>query len=197
MSSICMMINSPAVCHEIEMLKIGVDGWLVRKCSQQSLVTYATRTEDNCFRFLVNFGFSFEFCIQCQYKTRDNSVSVPYSSTHHIGSSKKFILPTHPVTPYFLNNGIAFCFYCVPSQRTARLAASKINPTMVQKETYNSGDSPVVTHLTTDPPVSGLYMPDQTGWLILLILWSYVEVRLTKWCQEGEQEQPLDYDRKK
>jgi hypothetical protein len=30
-------------------------------------------------------------------------------------------------------------------------------------KTYNSGDSPVVTHLTTSPPVEGLTCGEQTG----------------------------------
>jgi hypothetical protein len=42
-------------------------------------------------------------------------------------------------------------------------------------KTYNSGDSLVVTHLTTNPPVSCLYMAERTGSLILKILWSYVK----------------------
>jgi hypothetical protein len=41
-------------------------------------------------------------------------------------------------------------------------------------KTYNSGDSLVVTHLTTNPPVSCLYMAERTGSLIFRILWSYV-----------------------
>ena len=41
-------------------------------------------------------------------------------------------------------------------------------------KTYNSGYSLVVTHLTTNPPVTGLYMPERTGWLVILFLWSYV-----------------------
>ena len=53
------------------------------------------------------------------------------------------------------------------------MAASHV---MEQKrtKTYNSGDSLVVTHLTTNPPVSCLYMAERTGSLILKILWSYV-----------------------
>jgi hypothetical protein len=48
---------------------------------------------------------------------------------------------------------------------------------MGQKEnvTYNSGDSLVVTHLTTNPPVHCLYKAERTGSLILNVLWSYVE----------------------
>ena len=42
-------------------------------------------------------------------------------------------------------------------------------------KTYNSGDSLVVTHLTTNPPVYCLYMAERTGSLILSVLWSYVE----------------------
>ena len=44
-------------------------------------------------------------------------------------------------------------------------------------KTYNSGDSLVVTHLTTNPPVSCLYMAERTGSLIFMILWSYVQER--------------------
>ncbi|ETR99799.1 hypothetical protein M419DRAFT_85484, partial [Trichoderma reesei RUT C-30] len=42
------------------------------------------------------------------------------------------------------------------------------------KKTYNSRCSPVVTHLTTNLPVSGLSMGEQTGPRILHYLWSYV-----------------------
>jgi hypothetical protein len=42
-------------------------------------------------------------------------------------------------------------------------------------KTYNSGDSPVVTHLTTSPPVHCLYEAERTGSLIFSVLWSYVE----------------------
>ena len=41
-------------------------------------------------------------------------------------------------------------------------------------KTYNSGYSPVVTHLTTNPPVSCLNIAEQTGSIVLKILWSYV-----------------------
>jgi len=37
-------------------------------------------------------------------------------------------------------------------------------------KTYNSGDSLVVTHLTTNPPVSCLYMAERTGSLALTCL---------------------------
>ncbi|EHK47122.1 hypothetical protein TRIATDRAFT_46492, partial [Trichoderma atroviride IMI 206040] len=43
-------------------------------------------------------------------------------------------------------------------------------------KTYNSRCSPMVTHLTTNLPVSGLSMGEQTGPRILHYLWSYVEV---------------------
>ncbi|KAL5381772.1 hypothetical protein DPSP01_006956 [Paraphaeosphaeria sporulosa] len=42
-------------------------------------------------------------------------------------------------------------------------------------KTYNSGDSPVVTHLTTDPPVHCLCKAERTGSPILSVLWSYVK----------------------
>jgi hypothetical protein len=44
-------------------------------------------------------------------------------------------------------------------------------------KTYNSGDSLVVTHLTTNPPVHCLYMAERTGSLIFSVLWSYVQGR--------------------
>jgi hypothetical protein len=49
-----------------------------------------------------------------------------------------------------------------------------------RSKTYNSGDSLVVTHLTTNPPVSCLYMAERTGSLILKILWSYVLILLAQ-----------------
>ncbi|PTB46638.1 hypothetical protein M441DRAFT_110731, partial [Trichoderma asperellum CBS 433.97] len=41
-------------------------------------------------------------------------------------------------------------------------------------KTYNSRCSPVVTHLTTNLPVSGLSRGERTGPRILHYLWSYV-----------------------
>ena len=43
-----------------------------------------------------------------------------------------------------------------------------------KRKTYNSGDSLVVTHLTTNPPVHCLYMAERTGSLVFSVLWSYV-----------------------
>ncbi|EHK51034.1 hypothetical protein TRIATDRAFT_9959, partial [Trichoderma atroviride IMI 206040] len=45
-----------------------------------------------------------------------------------------------------------------------------------KKETYNSRCSPMVTHLTTNLPVNGLSMGEQTGPRIFHYLWSYVLV---------------------
>ena len=42
------------------------------------------------------------------------------------------------------------------------------------KKTYNSGDSLVVTHLTTSPPVHCLSKAERTGSPVLSVLWSYV-----------------------
>jgi hypothetical protein len=41
-------------------------------------------------------------------------------------------------------------------------------------KTYNSGDSLVVTHLTTNPPVSCLSTAERTGNADFKVLWSYV-----------------------
>ncbi|KAF2788045.1 hypothetical protein K505DRAFT_395440 [Melanomma pulvis-pyrius CBS 109.77] len=43
-----------------------------------------------------------------------------------------------------------------------------------KSKTYNSRDSPMVTHLTTSPPVSCLCKAERTGSPIFMILWSYV-----------------------
>jgi hypothetical protein len=45
-------------------------------------------------------------------------------------------------------------------------------------KTYNSGDSLVVTHLTTNPPVSCLSTAERTGSAEFRILWSYVKDKL-------------------
>ncbi|KAF2714664.1 hypothetical protein K504DRAFT_367030, partial [Pleomassaria siparia CBS 279.74] len=42
-------------------------------------------------------------------------------------------------------------------------------------KTYNSRDSPMVTHLTTSPPVRCLNIAEQTGCVRFIVLWSYVE----------------------
>jgi hypothetical protein len=46
---------------------------------------------------------------------------------------------------------------------------------VIAKKTYNSGYSPVVTHLTTNPPVDCLSTAERTGSSVLSLLWSYVE----------------------
>ncbi|KAF2709192.1 hypothetical protein K504DRAFT_378935, partial [Pleomassaria siparia CBS 279.74] len=43
------------------------------------------------------------------------------------------------------------------------------------KKTYNSRYSPMVTHLTTNPPVQCLNIAEQTGCVRFIVLWSYVE----------------------
>jgi hypothetical protein len=44
------------------------------------------------------------------------------------------------------------------------------------KKTYNSWDSLVVTHPTTNQPACGLSMAERTGSPVLHTLWSYVVV---------------------
>jgi hypothetical protein len=78
-------------------------------------------------------------------------------------------------------------FYRVVDQRTAlrwlRYRDQKVNRTRASfiknqnraAKTYNSGDSPVVTHLITSPPVSCLSTAERTGSAEFRILWSYVE----------------------
>ncbi|KAF2786098.1 hypothetical protein K505DRAFT_400089 [Melanomma pulvis-pyrius CBS 109.77] len=43
-----------------------------------------------------------------------------------------------------------------------------------KSKTYNSRDSPMVTHLTTSPPVLCLNRAERTGSLVFKVLWSYV-----------------------
>ncbi|KAH7390766.1 hypothetical protein DE146DRAFT_142482 [Phaeosphaeria sp. MPI-PUGE-AT-0046c] len=44
-------------------------------------------------------------------------------------------------------------------------------------KTYNSGDSLMVTHSTTSPPVRCLNRAERTGSLVFNVLWSYVMSR--------------------
>jgi hypothetical protein len=53
------------------------------------------------------------------------------------------------------------------------------------KKTYNSGCSPVVTHLATNLPVHCLNRAERTGSLVFNVLWSYVE--------EKRHSNPYDY----
>jgi hypothetical protein len=55
-----------------------------------------------------------------------------------------------------------------------------------KQNTYNSGDSLMVTHLTTSPPVRCLNRAERTGSLVFNVLWSYVEEpRLTYIIAQG------------
>jgi hypothetical protein len=58
-----------------------------------------------------------------------------------------------------------------------RTGKSKANSNTIRpkKNTFNSGDSPVVTHLTTSPPVRCLNRAERTGSLVLNVLWSNVK----------------------
>ncbi|EYE89937.1 hypothetical protein EURHEDRAFT_468380, partial [Aspergillus ruber CBS 135680] len=47
-----------------------------------------------------------------------------------------------------------------------------------KKKTYNSRDSLVVTHPTTNRPACGLSTAERTGSPVLHTLWSYVPVLL-------------------
>jgi hypothetical protein len=61
-----------------------------------------------------------------------------------------------------------------PSSKNNRLP--KLSKSFIKNtKTYNSGYSPVVTHLTTNPPVHCLSTAERTGSSIFSVLWSYVE----------------------
>ncbi|KAF2137378.1 hypothetical protein K452DRAFT_235871 [Aplosporella prunicola CBS 121167] len=63
-----------------------------------------------------------------------------------------------------------------PFDATLRLVFRK-----AKNKTYNSWDSLVVTHLTTNQPVHSLYLAKRTGCLVLYDLWSYV-LNNSAWC---------------
>jgi hypothetical protein len=50
-----------------------------------------------------------------------------------------------------------------------------------KKKTYNSWDSLVVTHPTTNQPACGLSMAERTGSPVFHTLWSYVLDRRREW----------------
>ena len=47
-------------------------------------------------------------------------------------------------------------------------------------KTYNTGDSPVVTHLSTSPAISSLSRAERTGCRVFYYLWSYVLILCSK-----------------
>ena len=72
----------------------------------------------------------------------------------------------------------AICLYATHNTQHRRVVCiCRLSSVIDEKDakTYNSGDSLVVTHLTTNPPVHCLYMAERTGSLIFSVLWSYVE----------------------
>ena len=58
----------------------------------------------------------------------------------------------------------------------------------IPKKTYNSRDSLVVTHPTTNLPISSLCMAERTGCPVFLSLWSYVTANIITNVCIGEQE---------
>ncbi|AEO59258.1 hypothetical protein MYCTH_2064829, partial [Thermothelomyces thermophilus ATCC 42464] len=50
-----------------------------------------------------------------------------------------------------------------------------------ETKTYNTGDSPVVTDLSTNPAISSLTLGERTGSRIFYCLWSYVTVLCKTW----------------
>ncbi|PTB52712.1 hypothetical protein M431DRAFT_90013 [Trichoderma harzianum CBS 226.95] len=58
----------------------------------------------------------------------------------------------------------------MPACKTTTQASQDLQ----KRKTYNSRCSLMVTHSTTNLPVRGLSMGEQTGPRILLYLWSYV-----------------------
>ncbi|KAL5084609.1 hypothetical protein Trisim1_011610 [Trichoderma cf. simile WF8] len=67
-----------------------------------------------------------------------------------------------------------FCGLFVQIEKTQKTPEDKRRQKSKKKKTYNSRCSLVVTHPTTNLPVSGLSMGEQTGPRVLHYLWSYV-----------------------
>ncbi|KAF2022654.1 hypothetical protein EK21DRAFT_82785 [Setomelanomma holmii] len=63
----------------------------------------------------------------------------------------------------------------VAADYKAQHRSTKPQPRAKIAKTYNSGDLPVVTHLTTSLPVRCLSKAERTGSPVFNVLWSYVE----------------------
>jgi hypothetical protein len=115
------------------------------------------------------------------------SAHIEYSSKRN---SERFSPPKAPLIPYSpqfhpprLTSSL-FPFPFFPSSPTITPLTPQNpevqNPHQKKKlkkeETYNSEDSLVVTHPTTNSPIQGLCMAERTGCPVLLDLWSYVTV---------------------
>ena len=81
-----------------------------------------------------------------------------------------------PPYPLIHNEPIFFAHapFSKPSFKGILTSKHGSSEAKIMAKTYNSGDSLVVTHLTTNPPVSCLNRAERTGSLVLKILWSYV-----------------------
>jgi hypothetical protein len=71
------------------------------------------------------------------------------------------INPLPPLNPY-------------PKQPIQQSKKNNRPPKMKKTKTYNSWDSLVVTHPTTNQPACGLSMAERTGSPVFHTLWSYV-----------------------
>jgi hypothetical protein len=75
---------------------------------------------------------------------------------------------------------------CQPANQTTKLTAlfyktEQNNRVKLQNKTYNTRDSPVVTHPSTNLVIIGLSMGERTGSRVLRCLWSYVTVLALDW----------------
>ncbi|KAL2176061.1 hypothetical protein P884DRAFT_246506 [Thermothelomyces heterothallicus CBS 202.75] len=64
-------------------------------------------------------------------------------------------------------------------QKSGRII--KMDGEKEQKKTYSTGDSPVVTDLSTSPAVSSLSRGERTGSRVLYCLWPYVLSTAASW----------------
>jgi hypothetical protein len=83
------------------------------------------------------------------------------------------------VVPYYAKRIIAALIYhqrsFVHSKVCTCPSCQRQDATGKTSKTYNSGYSLMVTHLTTNPPVSCLSTAERTGSAGIRILWSYVK----------------------
>ncbi|KAK7523149.1 uncharacterized protein IWZ02DRAFT_519154 [Phyllosticta citriasiana] len=106
-------------------------------------------------------------CPQCtfqpthhwQYARRQKQPeAIASSEASHRRPIKSILLPrTRPVAP--------------PAPERRSTAQKKLQ----NDKTYNSRDSLLVTHATTNRPQGSLSMEERTGFRVLYLLWSYVE----------------------
>lgn len=85
--------------------------------------------------------------------------------------------PTHPTPPHTTQRPKIFralARACAPPRRRGVASGATLPSGDRGSKTNNTGDSHVVTHRSTSPAITCLYMAERTGCLVLTYLWSFV-----------------------